>query len=57
MSNNECYDATLKCFRDAIYPSKGVRQSSMKRLNLKTSDPRKCTDRKSFSACLAQEHS
>jgi hypothetical protein len=42
MSNNDCYDAALKCFRDAIYPSNGVRQSSMKCLNLKTSDPGKC---------------
>lgn len=47
MSNNDCYDAALKCFRDAIYPSNGVRQSSMKCLNLKTSDPGKCIDRKS----------
>ncbi len=47
MSNNDCYDATLKCFRDAVYPSEGVRQASMKCLNLKTSDPGKGIDRKS----------
>ena len=47
MSNNDCYDATLKCFRDAVYPFKGVRQSSMRCLNLKTSDPSKGIDRKS----------
>ena len=47
MSNDDCYDATLKCFSDAVYPSEGVRQSSMKCLDLKTSNPGKRIDRKS----------
>src|ERR1700675_3674229 len=41
VSDNNCYDATVKSFRDAAYLSKGARQSRVKRFHRKLPDAHK----------------
>lgn len=38
MADDDCCDATVECFRDVVYLSKGIRQSGVKRLNTKSSN-------------------